>query len=174
MPAVVTGQPARSAICRAMLKPVAPSGFAQPMSTSSTEAGSMRARSMAARTTCPPSVAPCVRLKAPRQDLVNAVRAVDTMTASTTALLLARTLAPGLHSRACFRFRRGPRPAHGRRVLEAASPVRQLRDQARRFPELRIGMRVAGELAHAAHDASQTHAARVEHRAAARHRESIA
>src|SRR5687767_9107799 len=86
MPAVVTGQPARSAICRAMLKPVAPSGFAQPMSTSSTVPVSMPARAIACCTTWPPSVAPCVRLKAPRQDLVSPVRAVETMTASTTGL----------------------------------------------------------------------------------------
>jgi hypothetical protein len=37
-------QPARSAIWRAMLEPVAPSGVAQPMMTSSTSAGSMPAR----------------------------------------------------------------------------------------------------------------------------------
>jgi hypothetical protein len=47
-PAAVTGRPARSAICRAMLEPVAPSGVAQPMMTSSTSAGSMPARSTAA------------------------------------------------------------------------------------------------------------------------------
>src|SRR5688572_22518717 len=96
MPEVDTGHPARNAIWRAMLKPVAPSRFAQPMSTSSTEAGSRLARSMAARTTWPPSVAPCVRLKAPRQDLVSAVRAVETMTASTTATHLLFGLGLGL------------------------------------------------------------------------------
>src|SRR5690349_20585237 len=84
MPDVVTGQPARSAIWRAMLKPVAPSGLAQPMSTSSTVAGSSFARSMACLTACAPSVAPCVRLNAPRQDFATGVRAVETMTASTT------------------------------------------------------------------------------------------
>jgi hypothetical protein len=44
MPEVVTGQPARKAIWRAMLAPVAPSGLAQPMITSSTSAASMPAR----------------------------------------------------------------------------------------------------------------------------------
>ena len=34
MPETVTGRPARSAIWRAMLAPVAPSGLAQPMMTS--------------------------------------------------------------------------------------------------------------------------------------------
>lgn len=82
MPAVVTGQPARSAICRAMLLPVAPSGVAQPMITSSTSPASIFARSMAALSTWPPKVAPWVMLKAPFQDLARPVRAVDTMTAS--------------------------------------------------------------------------------------------
>jgi hypothetical protein len=49
-PAVLTGSPARKAIWRAMLPPVAPSGSAQPISTSSTSAGSTPARSTAART----------------------------------------------------------------------------------------------------------------------------
>src|SRR6266853_452202 len=38
IPAVVTGSPARKAIWRAMFRPVAPSGLAQPMITSSTSA----------------------------------------------------------------------------------------------------------------------------------------
>jgi len=49
-PLVVIGRPARSAIWRAMLLPVAPSGVAQPISTSSTSAPSMPARAMAALT----------------------------------------------------------------------------------------------------------------------------
>src|SRR5215207_544145 len=81
MPLVVIGRPARSAIWRAMLLPVAPSGVAQPMMTSSTSAGSMPARSTAALTAWPPSVAPCVMLKAPFQLLASGVRAVETMTA---------------------------------------------------------------------------------------------
>src|SRR5882672_2555990 len=82
MPDVVTGQPARSAICRAMLRPVAPSGFAQPMMTSSISAGSRCARSIAAESARPPIVAPWVMLNAPRQLLASGVRAVDTITAS--------------------------------------------------------------------------------------------
>ena len=81
MPLVVIGRPARSAIWRAMLLPVAPSGVAQPMMTSSTSAGSMPARSTAALTAWPPSVAPWVMLKAPFQLLASGVRAVETMTA---------------------------------------------------------------------------------------------
>src|SRR6478736_9817312 len=81
MPDVVIGRPARSAIWRAMLEPVAPSGVAQPMITSSTVAGSMPARCTACCTAWPPSVAPCVMLKAPFQLLASGVRAVETMTA---------------------------------------------------------------------------------------------
>ena len=61
--------------------PVAPSGLAQPISTSSTAPGSMPARSTAALTARPPSVAPWVMLKAPFQLLASGVRAVETMTA---------------------------------------------------------------------------------------------
>src|SRR5262245_30596284 len=82
MPEVVTGQPARMAICRAMFRPVAPSGFAHPMMTSSISAGSRCARSMAAHSARAPIVAPWVMLKAPRQLLASGVRAVDTITAS--------------------------------------------------------------------------------------------
>src|SRR6185436_17763545 len=151
MPEVVTGQPARSAICRAMLKPVAPSGLAQPMMTSSTEAGSSFARCMALLTTCPPSVAPWVRLNEPRQDLVSGVRAVDTMTASTTGLPL---------------FRR-------RRVCESTACRRQSRQQLRRLPRCGIGVIVGGELAHAPHDLAKSHATRLEHGTATLRRESV-
>ncbi len=82
IPAVVTGRPARRAIWRAMFPPVAPSGLAQPMITSSTSAESMPARETAWRTACAPRVAPWVMLKAPRQDLQSGVRAVETITAS--------------------------------------------------------------------------------------------
>src|SRR6185295_6125433 len=95
IPAVVTGQPARIAICRAMMRPVAPSGLAQPMITSSMSAGSRRARSIAWRSAWPPMVAPWVMLKAPRQLLHRGVRAVETMTASGIAL----------HSNSLRRFR---------------------------------------------------------------------
>src|SRR3954469_15461772 len=81
-PEVVTGRPARIAIWRAMLPPVAPSGVAQPMITSSTSAGASFARSTAAFTTCPPMVAPWVMLSAPRQLLQSGVLAVETITAS--------------------------------------------------------------------------------------------
>ena len=82
MPPVVTGQPARKAIWRAMFIPVAPSGFAQPMMTSSRAPASIPARCIAACKACPPKEAPCVILKAPFQDLAKGVRAVETMTAS--------------------------------------------------------------------------------------------
>src|SRR6185295_18084214 len=83
MPETVTGSPARIAIWRAMLPPVAPSGVAQPMMTSSTSCGSSFARSRAACTTWPPILAPWVMLSAPRQLLQSGVLAVETMTAST-------------------------------------------------------------------------------------------
>src|SRR5258706_1912757 len=82
MPETVTGSPARMAIWRAMLLPVAPSGVAQPMMTSSTSWGSSFARSSAACTTWPPILAPWVMLSAPRQLLHSGVRAVETITAS--------------------------------------------------------------------------------------------
>src|SRR5688500_1595848 len=85
MPGTLFGQPARIAIWRAMFQPVAPSGLAQPMITSSTSSASTFARSSAACTTCPPIFAPWVRLSAPRQLLQSGVRAVETMTASVMA-----------------------------------------------------------------------------------------
>ncbi len=85
-PPVLIARPARSAAWRAMLLPVAPSGIAQPSSTSSTSPGSTPARSTAALITWPASVAPWVMLKPPRQDLASPVRAVDTITASAICL----------------------------------------------------------------------------------------
>src|SRR5437868_3138604 len=82
IPGTVTGQPARIAIWRAMFQPVAPSGLAQPMITSSTSSASTLARSSAACTTWPPIFAPWVVLSAPRQLLQSGVRAVETITAS--------------------------------------------------------------------------------------------
>src|SRR5437588_2054979 len=113
IPEVVTGQPARSAICRAMLRPVAPSGFAQPMITSSISAGSRPARLIAQLSAWPPIVAPWVMLNAPRQLLQSGVRAVETMTASGIAL----------HSISVRRFRRTLR-RHGavRRLHRAGRP----------------------------------------------------
>src|SRR5262245_35901408 len=82
IPGTVSGQPARIAIWRAMFQPVAPSGLAQPMITSSTSPAPSFARSSAALTTWPPIFAPWVKLSAPRQLLVSGVRAVETITAS--------------------------------------------------------------------------------------------
>src|SRR5918993_5006475 len=82
IPGTLIGQPARMAIWRAMFQPVAPSGLAQPMITSSTSSASTLARSSAACTTWPPIFAPCVRLSEPRQLLHSGVRAVETITAS--------------------------------------------------------------------------------------------
>src|SRR5678810_500136 len=82
IPGTVTGQPARIAIWRAMFQPVAPSGLAQPMITSSTSSASTLARSSAACTTWPPILAPWVLLRAPFQLLHRGVRAVETITAS--------------------------------------------------------------------------------------------
>src|SRR5260370_20195807 len=95
MPGTLTGRPARSAICRAMFMPVAPSGFAQPMITSSTRAGSMPARATAACVAWPPSVAPWVMLNAPRQDFARPVRAVDTITASVMLVSTSNTNSVG-------------------------------------------------------------------------------
>src|SRR5687768_14428376 len=88
MPGTLIGQPARMAIWRAMFQPVAPSGLAQPMTTSSTSSASTFARSSAAWTTWPPILAPCVRLSAPRQLLQSGVRAVETITASLLLLTI--------------------------------------------------------------------------------------
>src|SRR5580765_3478755 len=137
MPEVVTGRPARSAFWRAMLAPVAPSGLAQPMITSSTEAGSMPARCTACCTAWPPSVAPWVMLKAPFQLLASGVRAVETM----TALVMVCSLSNGVGSV-------GPLPrlqAARQRMLvaerasgEALAFGHQLLDQRRGLPELGI------------------------------------
>ena len=80
-PLTVIGSPARNAAWRAMFMPVAPSGLAQPINTSSTSPGSMPARCTACSIAWPPSVAPWVMLKAPFQLLASGVRAVETMTA---------------------------------------------------------------------------------------------
>src|SRR5688572_22826438 len=94
MPDTVTGRSAISAIWRAMLAPVAPSGLAQPMMTSSTASGATPARCSACLTAWPPSVAPCVMLNAPFQLLVRGVRAVETM----TALVMVDCLSDGFGS----------------------------------------------------------------------------
>ena len=88
MPDVVTGRPALSAIWRAMFMPVAPSGLAQPMMTSSTSAPSMPARCTACCTAWPPRVAPWVMLNEPFQLLASGVRAVETITADVMSVFL--------------------------------------------------------------------------------------
>ncbi len=66
LPAIVTGKPARSALCRATLKPWLPCWTAAPMTTSSISAGSTPARFTASAMAWPPSACACVSLKAPR------------------------------------------------------------------------------------------------------------
>src|SRR5690554_5613380 len=58
------------------------------MIRSSTSPGLIPARSTTARTTCPPSTGASVSLNEPRKDLVSAVRAVATMTASCMLMFL--------------------------------------------------------------------------------------
>ena len=121
MPLTLVGSPARNATWRAMFQPVAPSGLAQPISTSSTSPGSMPARSTAALTAWPPSVAPWVMLKPPRQLLANGVRAVETIRADVMAS------PPG-----CGRCER------------AAFPGKPL-EQRRGLPEGGVVVRISGE-----------------------------
>src|SRR5262245_26467559 len=109
MPGTLIGQPARIAIWRAMFQPVAPSGLAQPMITSSTSSASTFALSSAACTTWPPILAPWVRLSAPRQLLQSGVRAVETMTASVmSGLLVLRVEALAVLCEPCEQRRRLP------------------------------------------------------------------
>src|SRR5262245_16822700 len=127
MPGTVFGQPARIAIWRAMFQPVAPSGLAQPMITSSTSSASTLARSRAACTACPPIFAPCVVLSAPRQLLVIGVLAVETITASVIALFSFQQggsqerfrVVECLHARAVAR-------GDGRAAADAALVVRRV------------------------------------------------
>src|SRR5579872_5040815 len=88
VPGTFAGSPARKAATRPRLLPVAPSGKPTPITTSSTSAGSTLARSTACLTTLPASVAPCVWLNAPRNDLPIGVRAAETITASRMCKLL--------------------------------------------------------------------------------------
>jgi len=129
IPDVVTGQPPRSAIWRAMLRPVAPSGFAHPMITSSTSAGSIRARAIACCSAWPPMVAPCVMLNAPFQ-LLPQRRARggddDGIRHAVTLTAFARF---GIHSRD-----HGPRARRPRRAGSVPRPGRPVRiDDARRL-----------------------------------------
>src|SRR5262245_31261675 len=113
-----------------MFAPVAPSGWAQPMITSSTSAGSIPARDTACCTTCAPRVAPWVMLKAPRQDLHSGVRAVDTITAS-------------LIFDSCSA------------LVETLAFSGEALEQRRRFPEARVAVGVGGETLHGRHHVVQ-------------------
>src|SRR5206468_12896593 len=88
MPAVVTGNPAAIAHWRAILDPCVPCWRAAPMMTSSTSPGSTPARSKTARMTGATMLGASRLLNEPRYDLVNPVRAVDTITASFIVVLL--------------------------------------------------------------------------------------
>src|SRR6476659_5781523 len=150
IPLVVIGSPARSAIWRAILLPVAPSGVAQPMMTSSTSAPSMPARSTAALTAWPPRVAPWVMLKAPFQLLASGVRAVETMTA------LVMTVSPGLLS------------------VERLAFGGELREQRCRLPESGVVVRIGGEALHRLGDVEQADRVGIVHWPAPVHRETVA
>src|SRR5208282_1992569 len=134
-----------------MLKPQAPSVKAQPISTSSTSAGSIPARATACLTACAPRVAPWVMLKAPFQDLANPVRAVDTMTAS--VMMVSGNLSGGGSGQG----------------LAFGNP---LGDQRGRGPEVVAG--AGGELLHPPGHLVQAHLVGIEHRAAAMGREPVA
>ena len=94
-----------------------------------------------------------MRLKAPRQDLASAVRAVETMTASTTAAPLSWLFAGGASSKVF--------PAAASCVMSLAG-----------F-QSRIGVFVGRELLHAPDDLTQSDAAGVEHRAATLHGKTV-
>ena len=89
MALVATGRPAPSATWRAMLRPCAPSGMAQPRMRSSTRAGSRPgALAIASRTAVMASSSGGVSRRPPRGALPTAVRAAETMTASRIGWLL--------------------------------------------------------------------------------------
>src|SRR4030095_5125157 len=153
-PGTVTGQPQRSAIWRPMLPPVAPSGSAQPMSTSSTSSGASFARAIAWATAWPPRSAPCVMLKAPRQLLARPVRAVATTTASVMVVPFRARSSALLVERLAFR--------------------REAREQWRRHPEVAVGARDRCEFAQPARDVVQPQHVGVEHRPTAIARKAVA
>src|SRR5271166_1976875 len=134
-----------------MLEPQVPSVKAQPISTSSTSAGSIPARATACLTECAPRVAPWVMLKAPFQDFANPVRAVDTMTAS--VMMVSGNLSGGGSGQG----------------LALSNP---LGDQRGRDPEVVAGG--GGKLPHAAGHLVQAHLVGIEHWAAAIGREPVA
>src|SRR5208283_754182 len=134
-----------------MLEPQAPSVKAQPISTSSTSAGSIPARATACLTECAPRVAPWVMLNEPFQDLANPVRAVDTITAS--VMMVSGNLATGGSGQG----------------LAFGNP---LGDQWGRGPEVVAG--TGGELLHPPRHLVEAHLVGIEHRAAAMGREPVA
>src|SRR5258707_138403 len=163
MPDAVMGRPALSAIWRAMFMPVAPSGLAQPMITSSTAAGSMPARCTACCTAWPPSVAPWVMLKEPFQLLARGVRAVETITADVMDIpcmagfgwVSKKVRAPDVSA-------------------ELLAFGRQLRQQRGRLPEIGVVVGVLGEAVHGLDHVEQPDLTRVVHGAAAPDGEAIA
>src|SRR4051794_34168275 len=131
IPGTVIRQPARSAIWRAMFQPVAPSGLAQPMITSSTSWQSTFARSIAACTTCAPILAPCVMLSAPFQLLQSGVRAVETITASMAHPPRSDSSSARREERQAGSERRQPNPNY-LRLQHLRAPRRQKRANAKR------------------------------------------
>src|SRR6476646_4081908 len=79
--AEVTGRPARSEATREMLLPCGPSGKAQPVTTSSTAAGSTPVRSSTARIRNASWSSGRVLLRDPRNALHIPIRALSTITA---------------------------------------------------------------------------------------------
>ena len=95
-------------------------------------------------------------LNAPRHDLARPVRAVETMTASVMMGVPVESLG------SC------------RQPLNVLPSAASLRQQRRRLPERRIGVRIGRETRHAAHDVVQTQHVGVEHRSAAMQRKAVA
>src|SRR5260221_865527 len=120
-PGTLTGRPARIADRRAIFCPVARSGMAQPITTSSTSPGSTPARSTACLTTWPPSTAPWVMLKAPRKALPIGVRAVETITASGIVGSWGSNWLPPLWARGHRIWHGSPPPGGGRSPRSCAA-----------------------------------------------------
>ena len=131
-PGTLAGAPAAKADWRAMLLPVAPSGVAQPISTSSTSARSRPARAAAARITWPPSSAPWTLFSAPRKALPIGVRAVETMTAADMQIPLRRRRARRTRSGQKPSGAQRRRPARPRRSAQCRSPPNSVRQPTSR------------------------------------------
>src|SRR6218665_2919622 len=168
MPLADTGSPARSAIWRAMLLPVAPSGVAQHINTSSTSAPSMPARSTAAFTACPPSVAPWVMLKAPFQLLASGVRAVETITAEVMVS------SSGMRAGAVMGSTAWDGSVGRARSVEGLAFGRQASQQRRGLPERAVVQRVLREALHRGDHVEQTQRVGIAHGPAAVEREPVA